>query len=251
LVSLAGLAGDEDDRELSYGDKVYWDQRYAKEITPGSTAPPHFDWYMSYDNSPLRDILREYVPFDATILQVGVGNSNMQHEMVDDGYRQILNTDTSAVVVEYMRALHEAIPQLSYHLADCRRMPQFDSQFVGAVLDKGTLDAIMCGDAAESDALAMVYECHRVLEPGGVMLEISYGRPSRRLPYLQLPPPFEWASITVFGVLHPKAEAEAAAAAARPPLPAVLGPYDQADAAVLDGTEVNNYYYAFVCRKPQ
>lgn len=30
--------------EPSYGDKVYWDARYARELAPRSTAPPHFDW---------------------------------------------------------------------------------------------------------------------------------------------------------------------------------------------------------------
>lgn len=30
--------------QWSYGDLVYWEQRYAKEVTPGSTAPPYFDW---------------------------------------------------------------------------------------------------------------------------------------------------------------------------------------------------------------
>lgn len=40
-------------------------------------------------------------------------------------------------------------------------MPQFDSGSMGAVLDKGTPDAIMCGESAEHDALAMTYECFR------------------------------------------------------------------------------------------
>lgn len=36
-----------DHEEPSYGDEGYWDQRYSKELAPGSTAPPHFDWYAS------------------------------------------------------------------------------------------------------------------------------------------------------------------------------------------------------------
>ncbi len=67
-----------------------------------------------------------------------------------------------------------------------------------------------------------------------LLSQVSFGRPSRRLPCLQLLPPYAWASVIVYAVLHPKAEAAAAAAAARagntgrPSLPPVLGPYDQA-----------------------
>lgn len=28
----------------TYCDKAYWDNRYARELAPGSAAPPHFDW---------------------------------------------------------------------------------------------------------------------------------------------------------------------------------------------------------------
>ena len=74
-------------------------------------------------------------------------------------------------------------------------------------------------------------------------MQISYGRPSRRLPYLQQLPPHQrqaggWAGVACYGVRHPKAEAEAAAKAAAAAeygvsiasLPSVLGPYQPADA---------------------
>lgn len=40
-------------------------------------------------------------------------------------------------------------------------MPQYGDAAFAAVIDKGTLDAIMCGEAAEQDAATMVFECHR------------------------------------------------------------------------------------------
>jgi hypothetical protein len=115
-VSGSGPGGDDDEisdthtaaggDELSYGDKVYWDKRYARELAPGSAAPPHFDWcgpllpsqctashsrvywesrraltpagphigvgrrYLGYADSPLQEILREHVPLSMPILQV-------------------------------------------------------------------------------------------------------------------------------------------------------------------------------------
>lgn len=40
-------------------------------------------------------------------------------------------------------------------------MPQFEGGAFAAVLDKGTLDAIVCGVSAEQDAHSMVAECYR------------------------------------------------------------------------------------------
>lgn len=40
-------------------------------------------------------------------------------------------------------------------------MPQYGDAAFAVVIDKGTLDAIMCGKRAEADAAAMVLECHR------------------------------------------------------------------------------------------
>ena len=48
------------------------------------------------------------------------------------------------------------------------------------VLDKGTLDALLCGDAAEDDADRMLREVSRVLQPGGVYLMITSQAPQGR-----------------------------------------------------------------------
>ena len=50
---------------------------------------------------------------------------------------------------------------LQYDVGDCRSMPQYEDAAFVAVIDKGTLDAIMCGECAVADAAAMVSECHR------------------------------------------------------------------------------------------
>jgi hypothetical protein len=50
---------------------------------------------------------------------------------------------------------------LQYDVADCRDMPQYGDGAFAAVVDKGTLDALLCGEGAETDAPAMVSNCHR------------------------------------------------------------------------------------------
>jgi hypothetical protein len=57
----------------------------------------------------------------AVALQVGVGTSQLQADMVQrGGYQCIVNTDISSVVVHHMQELHRSIPQLQYRVGDAR-----------------------------------------------------------------------------------------------------------------------------------
>jgi hypothetical protein len=55
-----------------------------------------------------------------------------------------LQVDISPVVIEQMRRAHCDMPELVYEVADCRSMPQHGTETFGSVLDKGTLDAVLC-----------------------------------------------------------------------------------------------------------
>ena len=59
--------------------------------------------------------------------------------------------------------------------------------------------------------------------------QVSYGRPSLRLPYLQ-PPGVEWAAVTASGVRHPQACGEVPDGETVIKLPPLLGPYDASEA---------------------
>lgn len=54
-------------------------------------------------------------------MQVGVGTSTLQLDMVMDGYQSITNVDYSAVAIERMRDQHKGVRGLRYAVADCRR----------------------------------------------------------------------------------------------------------------------------------
>lgn len=49
-----------------------------------------------------------------------------------------------------------------------------------AVIDKGTLDSILCGDDSDLNAEKALMKISRVLKPGGVYICISYGQPQHR-----------------------------------------------------------------------
>ena len=96
--------------------------------------------------------------------------------MADDGYTHITNTDYSPVAIERLRSLYPSYnDRLSYAVADARSMPQYADGCFHGVLDKGTLDALLCGDTDERDAAALLGEVWRLLAPGAAYVMITSG----------------------------------------------------------------------------
>ncbi|KAG6528882.1 hypothetical protein ZIOFF_011074 [Zingiber officinale] len=202
--------------ECSYGDALYWDDRYLADGTAS------FDWYQRYP--ALRPFIRKYVPVSSRVLMVGCGNALMSEDMVMDGYVSISNIDISSVVIEMMIKKYEHIPQLECillsvpiisfasssrnifllskeelvstfnilmintdMLMDARDMTFFNDGSFDCVMDKGTLDSLMCGVDAPLSASRMLEEINRLLRPGGIYMLITYGDPSVRIPYINQP----------------------------------------------------------------
>ena len=65
------------------------------------------------------------------------------------------------------------------------RSLQFDDGAFNCVIDKGTFDSILCGDGSGPNAEQMLNEIHRVLQPNGVYVCISYGVKDARMSYFQ------------------------------------------------------------------
>ncbi|KAL6620195.1 hypothetical protein ACP70R_035334 [Stipagrostis hirtigluma subsp. patula] len=170
-----------------YGAAAYWDARYSS--SSGSPAPgggggggEFFDWYQTYP--ALRPLLRACLPASSRFLMLGCGNSLLSEDMAKDGYQDIVNIDISSVVIEQMREKHADVPQLTYMQMDVRDMSVFGDESFDCVLDKGTLDAMMCADDAPHGASKMLAEVARLLQPRGIYLLITYGAPKERVPLL-------------------------------------------------------------------
>ncbi|KHG02599.1 Methyltransferase-like protein 13 [Gossypium arboreum] len=118
---------------------------------------------------------------------VGCGNALMSEDMVKDGYEDIMNIDISSVAIEMMRRKYEFVPQLKYMQMDVRDMSFFPDESFDSVMDKGTLDSLMCGTDAPISASRMLGEVSRLLKPGGTYMLITYGDPSARMPHLNRP----------------------------------------------------------------
>lgn len=75
-------------------------------------------------------------------------------------------------------------PDMQWDVMDARELA-YESQMFDLVIDKSTMDALLCGKFAQMNVAIMLKECQRVLKIGGSYLAISYGEPDTREQMLQ------------------------------------------------------------------
>jgi len=153
------------------------------------------EWLLPFDgalSSQLRTGLRG-LPRDAPLLELGCGTSDLAAKLVDDGWRNVTAIDISPQAVVAAIERHGFARQgLRYMVGDARRLDALPAAEIGAVIDKGTLDAICCGDGFDYEARTVLAEVRRVLAPGGRWLCLSLMPPSVVMPLLQR---HEWSSV--------------------------------------------------------
>ena len=162
----------------NYGDKSYWEERYK------SSENTTFDWLENY--STLKDIIYSLnIPKDrGNILNLGCGNSEFSENMYDDGYKNIKNIDISQNVITAMKNRNKDRTGMTYEVMDARDIKYEDNTF-DLVVDKSTIDALLCGDDAFINVAKMIKEVQRVLKVGGYYMIISYGVPNYRVLHLK------------------------------------------------------------------
>ena len=139
-----------------YGDVSFWETRY-KDLDPLSPTPI-FDWYNNYD--AMKPVLVSLITRkEASILHVGCGNSELPERLYDDGYRRVVSIDVSPAVVRFMAKRNkERRPELRFDACDVTDLSEFNDDDFDVVIDKGTLDSIVCGRDAMRNAKAMCAE---------------------------------------------------------------------------------------------
>ncbi|WFD32842.1 hypothetical protein MSPP1_003893 [Malassezia sp. CBS 17886] len=170
---------------------AYWDRRYAAEAPDAD-----FDWFRKY--SDVRDIIHEFVPEkQSRILMLGSGNSTLSMDMYLDGYENITNLDYSVVLIAKMKARQ---PQLDWRVMDIRELREHSDELGGpaswdAIIDKGTMDALMAENGSVWSPSAQVLEnvarevdgVLHLLKPTGCFLYFTFGQPHFRRPHLLRP----------------------------------------------------------------
>lgn len=69
---------------------------------------------------------------------------------------------------------------MTYEVMDATAMTYPSSSF-DFILDKSTIDALLCSDSPTVSVAKLVGEAYRVLKPDGVYFIVSYGEPDKRL----------------------------------------------------------------------
>jgi len=104
---------------------------------------------------------------------------------MDNGWADVTALDFSEVAVK--RGL-EMEPSVNWLVGDARRLDEnFGEATFGAIVDKGTIDAIYlsAGDDCDADVNAVAAGAARVLEPRGTFLCVSLSAPQYLWPLLQ------------------------------------------------------------------
>lgn len=161
----------------NYGDKTYWEDRYDEQN--GTT----FDWLEDYES--IKPIIEELgIKKECRILNVGCGNSEFSEKMFDEGYTHNYNIDICENVINFMRTRNKDKNGLHFEVMDVCEMKYKDEMF-DLIVDKSTIDALLCGDHSFMIVAKMLKEISRVLKTGGVYLIISYGQPESRMIHLE------------------------------------------------------------------
>ena len=126
-----------------------------------------FEWYGDY--TTLASLLSTSVPdTNAKVLVPGCGNSELSADLYDAGYEHIVNVDFSETCVREMLMQNvRKRPKMRWLVMDMTDMKAFQDASFAAVVDKGSLDALM-GDAEDEGGnvagMRFLCEVRRVLD---------------------------------------------------------------------------------------
>ncbi|CAD8072237.1 unnamed protein product [Paramecium primaurelia] len=153
-----------------YAKDQFWEDRYKEH-------KGRFDWYVEW---PQLKFYLEQTKFkitkESSILMVGCGNSALSEQMYKDGYHNIVSIDISTTIIDRMQ--DSAIKQnmkLQYMVMDATSMSFQDKQF-DIAFDKGTLDALSCGDDTKN--ILLLQEMNRVAKQ---LLFVSHSSHQKRI----------------------------------------------------------------------
>lgn len=136
------------------------------------------------------------------------------HELIaipSVGYTSITNIDISRVVIDIMTERYRDKPTMQFMQMNCCAL-DFPDETFDAVIAKGTVDSILCGEGSTANMTKLCSEVSRVLKPRGVFFIVSYGVPDNRLNYLEKEDIYSW-TVTVHTVPKPSVSASAIPAA--------------------------------------
>lgn len=90
---------------------------------------------------------------------LGCGNSELSEQMYDSGYTKITNVDISAVVIEQMAERSRiSRPEMKFEVGDVTDLKMHSNASFDILIDKSTIDALLCGDLSFLKTAMMLKE---------------------------------------------------------------------------------------------
>lgn len=158
-------------QETKYATQSYWEERYVQLVNnTTSLEDVGFEWFLSYD--AMRPLLQALIrKRDTAILDIGCGTSSLLADLRHNGHTgRLVGIDYAASAIE---ALRRAIGDVEVELKCLNILDMdFEDQSFEVVVDKGTIDAIMCGD--RHTVTRACSQIGRVLKAGGRFVLCSH-----------------------------------------------------------------------------
>ena len=116
---------------------------------------------------------------------IGSGLSDLGAFIYQQGYHYITNIDVSQIAVNFMKEKHHKMEEMDYVQMDITNdQTQIAADSFNCIIDKGTLDSIVCSDNEQRKVESMCANIFKFLSPGGTFICVSRGSPDTRLVYL-------------------------------------------------------------------
>jgi EEF1A lysine methyltransferase 4 len=166
----------------SYSDANYWNERNDQNLL--------HEWYYSYDH--LRPLLQQTIQqnppvVDAPeiILEIGCGDAPLINGILEDEeiHGTFLGIDFSTSVIDSLNQKKEQdilrlgnpmkMNRLQYEVMDARHL-RYENKTVNYILEKGTIDAMLCSDDWTENLKLIFGEMCRVLKLNGAIVWISH-----------------------------------------------------------------------------
>jgi len=117
------------------------------------------------------------------------GDKSISHytvgeKLYEDGFSHNYNIDFCKNIINYLREKHKNKIGLHYDTRNVFNM-QYKKEIFDLIIDKGTMDTILCNEKGLLNVITMTKEISRVLKVGGIYFILSIGKPEDRLMHLQ------------------------------------------------------------------
>jgi SAM-dependent methyltransferase len=168
------------DDNAQYAEPNWWESEYQK-CKPGDA----YEWFTGGAHH-LQRLIALIPPSTRSVLNLGCGISRLQEAIYDAGFREITNVDVSPSCIALMSGCDTR--GMKWQIANLMEPFPFQSGAFDFAFDKGTLDSLIVDGADKWEPEDEVYETAaqylreiaRVLAPGGVFVQISFGQPHFR-----------------------------------------------------------------------